>query len=460
WGGRFISDSTLSSAVKSARRAVGDDGAAQAVIKTVHGRGFRFVAPLRAPARSAAPDPADAPPLGAGRPSLAVMRFLPIGGDARAGAIADAIPAELISWLSRLRWARIIARGSTFQFAPETLEPTEIGRKLGVRYVMAGSVEAVGAGLSISIELIFASSGELVWSDRFACGVGEVHVARRDIVAAAIAAMELEVPSFEADAARHLGQEQFDAWSHHHLGLRHIYRYNRADNVIAARHFERAIELDPGLARAHAGRSLAHWQDAFMHYGADRATPLRRAIEAAERGLAADDRDPFSNFSMGRAIWLQGDAEAGLPWLSRALRVNPNYAQCCYAQGLAQILAGDAERAQASARQAIDLSPLDPLRYGMLGVIAMCRIAEREFATAARVADEATRSPGAHFYIMWIAALAHELAGDRAAAEARLNLVRAERPDISPALFFGAFPFAGGDAAALLTASMSRLGVV
>lgn len=482
WNGRFISDATISTAVKMARRAVGDDGAAQTVIKTVHGKGYRFVAALQrfddaappslAPAEARAEDGrpaapvADAPkalaplePAGAARPSVAVMRFAPMGEASLGRPLADAIPAELISALSRLRWARVIARGSSFRFSPETVSPADAGRQLNARYLVAGGVEAFGEMMTVSVELLLAENGELVWSDRFAGSLTDIHAIRRDICAAVLAAMELELPAFEADAARRLDQQRFDAWSHYHLGLRHIYRFTAEDNRIAAGHFDAAIARDPELARAHAGRSLSHWQDAFMRFGDDRRAPLRRALEAAEAGLKIDERDPFANFNMGRALWLQGDAAAGLPWLSRALMVNPNYAQCHYAEGMAKLLAGDAAEARGAAQLAMLLSPLDPLRYGMLGVAALSHIAERAYAEAARIADEAAASPGAHFYIAWIAAIAHELAGDRAAATLRLNRARTLRPDLSHQLFFDAFPFADGDVTARIGGALTRLGV-
>lgn len=463
WQGRFISDATISTAIKMARRATGDDGKTQSVIRTVHGRGFRFVADLKTSGRNAAQarpqTTQSAAPVGTSKPSVAVLRFLNIGNTGDAIAIADAVPAELISSLSRLRWAHVIARGSSFRFSPDQIDPSEIGQALGARYLLSGSVECIGEVLTVSTELLLAETGELVWSDRFACSRQEFPLLRNEIVTAVVGAMELELPHFEAEAAQRLEPDQFDAWSHYHLGLRHMYRFNQTDNQIAAHHFDRAALLDPKMSRAFAGKSQTEWQQAFMLYGTNRKDPLKLALAAAEHALELDPRDPFANFSMGRVRWLEGDAATGLSSLARALSINPNYAQCRYASGMVQLLTGEAEQARASVRHAVALSPLDPLLFAMLGVDAMSHFATGEYQEAAKIADQASKSPGSHFYIPWIAAVAYELSGQRQKAETQLKLVRLQRPRLSQSIFFGAFPFSDNSTKALMSEAMTRLGI-
>ena len=462
WQGRIVSEATIATAVKLARRAVGDSGGRQAVIKTIHGRGFRFVAVLKPtvePVVQAVLSAPEAEPVGTAKPTIAVLRFLFIGGGAPGPAIADAIPAEIITSLSRLKWARIIARGSSFRFTPDAIEPVDIGRQLGARYLVTGAVESIGDMLTVTVELVLADSGEIIWSDRFATTLGDIQIARREIVASVLSAMEIELPRYEADAAQRLDSRQFDAWSHYHLGLRHVYRFNQADNVIAADYFAHALELDPDFCRAHAGQSLTYWQQAFMLFGDDREQSLSLAIDSAERALEIDGQDPFANFNMGRAAWLQGEALSGLPWFERALRVNPNYAQCYYSKGVNQLLSGQTHEARESAKQAMDLSPLDPLHYAMLSVTAMSHFSDENFETAAGIADRAASSPGSHFYVAWIAAIALELSGNREGAMRRLAQVRAGRSELSQAVFFKAFPFAEPGVRSMVAGAMSRLGV-
>lgn len=460
WGGRAVSESVISTAVKQARKAVGDTGASQSIIKTIHGRGFRFVAPLLPPACvSAADAPGTAEPaaIGSEMPSLAVLRFQLHGEAFSRHELGDGIPAELIASLSRVGWLHIIARASSFRFDPDSHNPEEIGRQLGVRYLLTGQIIFLGERLTITVELASAGDGALVWSERYTVPLHEVQMMRRDIVASIVGALEIHVPKFESEHARRLSPGQLDAWSHYHLGLRHMYRYNEADNLIASSHFRSAIELDGEFARAHAGLSFTSWQSAFMQYGDDRRQWINLAVGQAARALEIDGHDPFANFSMGRARWLEGDVEGGIDWLDRALTINPNYAQCHYTRSLSRLLAGAPLDAQQGADRAMRLSPLDPLLYAMLCTKGLSFMATGQFDEARRFAEQAVHVPGAHFYIFIVAAVAHELAGDRNAAEAWCEKGLACRPDLTAPMFFQAFPFKQPAMRSLFGEALSRL---
>src|SRR5690606_23003223 len=122
-----------------------------------------------------------------------------------------------------------------------------------------------------------------------------------------------------------------DAWAHYHIGLGHLYRFTAADNALAKRCFERAVTVDPQLARAHAGLSFTSFVDAFLRLTAEPAQAARNARRHAERGLELDPLDPFANFTMGRTFWLSDEPEIATDWLARATMLNPNYAQGFYA---------------------------------------------------------------------------------------------------------------------------------
>lgn len=455
WGGRIVSDATISTTVKQARKAVGDTGVEQSVIRTVHGRGFRFVAelaPVLAPALApAAAERAESPPAreerpaadlpGSGRPSIAVLRFHLLGGEPHGTTLAEALPAELILGLSRMRWLHVIARSSSFRFDPRSFVPDEVGTLLGVRYLMTGTIEVVGGMLTISVELLETAGGGVIWTDRFAASLADIHLSRGEIVSAVMGALELAIPQHEAQGARRITPAEFDAWSFFHLGLTHIYRYTATDNQIAARHFSETLKRDPGFARAHAGLSFTHWQNAFMQFGDDRRMLLDLAVAEAERALDIDAADPFANYNMGRARWLEGDLDASVSWLDRALEINGNFAQCHYAKGMLLMLEGAPTDAHSAATFACSLSPLDPLRYGMLGVQAMSLLAIDDYEAGRRMAERAVQSPGSHFYIAMIAAAACELQGDHQAARRMRDRALAMRPDLSQSMFFAAFPY-------------------
>jgi TolB-like protein/Tfp pilus assembly protein PilF len=464
WDGRVVSDAALSSRIKSARQVLGDDGQSQRFIRTIHGQGFRFVAEVKvaravqlddiSPVELPAPPQSEQPT----RPSIAVLPFRLVGDAGRYAAIADALPHELITELSRLRWLFVTARGSSFRLRPEDADMREIGRVLGVRYCLCGTVDVAGTNLVVTVELVDTRSGGVVWADRFAGSIDDVHAIREDIRSRILTALELQIPLHEANLARLTVTEDLDAWSAYHLGLQHMYRFNRTDNAAATALFQRAIAKDPGFARAHAGLSFVHFQTAFMHHTDDIAGESDLARRFAQRGLELDPLDPFVNFTMGRTFWLSGDLEGGLAWLERATAISPNYAQGIYAKAWTETLAGRGLQGRAHVDLSMRLSPLDPLYYAMLGTRAFTHMVVGEDLAAAEWAERAARSPGAHVLIAMIASATHAMIGDEVKAAAWASDVRSRNPTLTREDFFRAFPMKSEVTRARLANALVRLG--
>jgi DNA-binding winged helix-turn-helix (wHTH) protein len=444
WDGRIVSEAAISSRVKSARQALGDDGRAQRFIKTIHGRGFRFVGDIQVGSVGGGTHPhggelevESARPIS--RPSIAVLPFRQIGAPGPYAAMAEALPHELIAELSRLRWLFVTARGSSFRLH-DIDDMGEVGRLLGVRYGLSGTVETTTTSLEVTVELSDTRDGCLVWADRFSAPIDEVHRVRSEIRARVLATLELRIPLHEASVARLSVSEDLDAWSAYHLGLQHMYRFNQTDNATAVGLFERAVGLDPGFARAHAGLSFVHFQTAFLHHTADLTGARSVSRQRAERAVELDPLDPFVNFAMGRTFWLEGDLESSLPWLERATSISPNYAQGLYARSWTECLAGRSLEARELVDSAMQLSPLDPLYYAMVGTRAFSHIALGEDAEAADWAERAARSPGAHVLIAMIAVVAHGLAGHEELGAHWAANVRSRNPALTRDDFFHAFP--------------------
>jgi TolB-like protein len=467
WDGRVVSDSTLASAVKAARKVIGDDGKSQRFIRTIHGRGFRFVATVtvereRSPAIPAGTGAAGDDPAGwvdtHSRPSIAVLPFQVIGDIGPCAAIAEGLPHELIAELARLRWLFVIARGSSFRLRAADTDVREIGRLLGARYCLTGTVEVTGKGLIVTTELTDTSGGDVVWAERHAGSVDAIHTVRTEIRSTILTSLEIQIPLHEANRARLGVTENLDAWSAYHLGLQHMYRFNRKDNAIAARLFQQSVDQDSGFARAHAGLSFLHFQTAFMRHAADIAGEIAQARACAERGLAIDTLDPFVNFTMGRSYWLEGDLETALVWLERATTLSPNYAQGIYARSWTEAIAGRGRESRRHVDLAMRLSPLDPLYYAMLGTRGFTHMALEEDAEAAYWSERAARSPGAHVLIAMIAAAAQVLAGNQEAASTWARNVRERNPQIACEDFFHAFPMKSESMRLRLAAALRSLG--
>jgi TolB-like protein len=472
WDGRVVSDAAVASRVKSARQALGDDGKSQQFIKTIHGQGYRFVAQAQV-ARSAATvrsaesgDDRSRASLGdlvqsldrIARPSLAVLPFRFVGDDQRYAALASALPDELITDLARLHWLLVTARGSSFRLRAPDADFGEIGRLLRVRYCLWGTIEIANRNLVVIVELVDTSNGAVVWADRFSGRIDDVHAVREQIRTRVLGALEIRIPLHEASLARQAPVENLDAWSAYHLGLQHLYRFNRADNAVAAGLFERAVALDATFARAHAGLSFVHFQTAFMHYTDDLARAVGQARRFAERGIELDPLDPFVNFTMGRTYWLVGDLETSLGWLERATDISPHYAQGIYARGWTETLAGRASDGRQHVDLAMRLSPLDPLHYAMIATRALTHLVENEDAEAAHWAERGARSPGAHVLIAMIASAAHTLTGDTQRAAFWAANVRERNAALTRADFFRAFPMRSVAMRARLQDALAQVG--
>lgn len=460
WTGRAISNSAISSRVKSARKALGDDGRAQALIRTIHSVGFSFVADVTARTLVRFPSQVDAISIEPGwdqRPRIAVVPFCVVGMAQPQYPIADALPHDLITELSRLHWLFVIARGSSFRFRGRDASLEEVRQKLNVQYCLAGTVEISGKIVFVSVELSDTRDNRIVWSERFRAEIAAIHEVRDHIVRAVIGAVEVRIPVNEARRASLKSPENLDAWSAYHLGLHHMYRFNKADNDAATHLFERAVAMEPGFARAYAGLSFTHFQSAFLRYTNDSQSAMR-AQRAAFQCLERDPLDPFGHFTMGRAHWLRGDLEASLPWLERANDLNPNYAQARYSRGWVEALLGHAEASQSDISAALVLSPLDPLVYGMLGVRALSYLVLSDAAQAVVWAEMAANSPGAHALIEMIAVTAHGLNGDDLKAKQWAQSVRSRAAHLNKEDFLRAFPIRDAHTQVRIKNVLNRLG--
>jgi DNA-binding winged helix-turn-helix (wHTH) protein/tetratricopeptide (TPR) repeat protein len=464
WDGRFVSDAAISTAIHSARRALDDGGSSPRFLKTVRGHGFRFVAGVRVeevrggPARGDDADPTLLTPARWSRPTIAVLPFRLIGEPGPWPAIAEAIPAELITALSRLRWLCVIARGSSFRF--RGIDATQsVEGLLGARYCLAGAVEVTGRTLSVFVDLIDAAESRVLWSERIRQPLDEVHALREALVRKVVTALELEIPLYEASPLRGKPSESLDAWGAYHLGLQHMYRFSRTDNEAAAGLFRRAVTLDPHFVRAHAGLSFTSFQSAFLRYAADPAAEAAHARRHAERAVELDPVDPMANFTLGRSLWLEGTPDAGLPWLAQATELNPNFAQGFYARAWADIMAGRAAEGRTNVDVAMRLSPIDPLLYAMQATRAITHLQTGQMVEACLWADRAARAPGSHFLVAAISAGIHERAGVHETAQAWAHVVRRRRPEMTRADFFQAFPFEDAATRVELTEGLRRVGI-
>lgn len=453
WGGRFVSDSVINSRISSARALIDDDGKNQRLIKTLHRQGFRFVgdvvergaASIGAGAEHAEPaEEQDAPEAETTKPSIAILPFHLVGIAGPHAAIAEALPYELISELSRLRWLRVIARGSSFRFRDVDPDIIAIGKALGVRYCLTGTVEIVGDRINVIVEVAETDRSGVVWSQQFRSEIAGVHEIREQITSSVAAALEVHIPLNEARKARLKPAENLDAWGAYHLGLQHLYRFTREDNDKAAHLFERAVIMEPDFARAHAALSSTEYYKARTHYTDDYAECAEKCRAYAERSIEIDPFDPYANYAMGRSYTAAGDREMCATWYDRTLSIRPNYAQCLYSIALNDTLVEAANDGQTHIDSALTLSPLDPFLCAMYSVRAFSHIIREEYDAAAGWSEKVMATPNVHPHYACIPVISHTLNGDLERADTWYQKLMTTFPTSSHRDFFASFPFQDG----------------
>lgn len=470
WKGRFVSDATVSTGVKSVRRALGDSGQHQLYLRTIRGRGFQFTVPVETMPEIVA-TPTQAPeqqhpqsaPQGLSKdlapPRIAVLPLFPLAQDPRLGVLGDALAQEVILELSRLRWLFVIARGSSFKFRGQEIDLNDAGRILGADYLLTGTIMQQARHCVIAVELCRAPDSNVIWAERFTTPTNELMYMRSTLASEIVAALEPRIQLHEAMQAARIPTDHLDAWAAYHRGLWHMYRFNQQDNVLAAQLFSRAVTVDPNFARAYAGLSFTHFQNAFLGFSSDITGEKRMARTVARKSMELDPLDPFVNLTMGRVEWLSGNLEASLPWMERSISLSPNYAFAIYNSALVGTLLGEGENSETRVTRAIALSPIDPLSYAMLATRALTHSIRGNHESAAMWADRAVQSPNAHVQIYAIAAFANEMVGNRRKAEDYATHIRQTHPRYSRSDFLSSFPFRDNASCRQIDESLKRLGL-
>jgi DNA-binding SARP family transcriptional activator/TolB-like protein len=418
---------------------------------------LRDAAPVDAAAADAVAAP-DAPAPGpARRASIAVMPFADTSRDsALRGGLADALAYDVITRLAKLRSVFVIAQGTVFALDERRIGAEDAGRRLNVDYVAGGTLRREAGAVSVSVQVTETRSARVVWADVFQARSGgalEVLDAIGDRIVASIAN---QIELAERNRAVLKAPNSLDAWEAHHRGLWHMYRFNRDDNVLARRFFERAVQLDPTFARPYAGLSFTHFQSAFLGWG-ERAHEVEQAYAAASRALLADEHDPAAHWALGRALWLRGELDQSLTELDTSVELSPNFALGHYTLAFVHAQSGDALAAVREADHSRDLSPFDPLLFAMLATRAMALTRLGRFDEAADWATKASARPNAHVHVLGIAAHCLALAGRDDAARATAAQIRRQVPGYGEAEYLAAFRFAP-DAEALMRRGAKVIG--
>jgi DNA-binding SARP family transcriptional activator/TolB-like protein/Flp pilus assembly protein TadD len=413
------------------------------------------------PALQPVPAPPDPAALGApttSRASLAVMPFAETGrGESQRGVVADGLTHDIITRLAKLRDLFVIARGSVFALAERGIGPEDAGRRLNVDDVASGTVRRGESRVTVSVELVDVRTARILWAETFDRKPSDTFDVLDQIGDSIVSSISTEIETVERNRAVLKAPNSLNAWEAYHRGLWHMYRFTQGENALAQHYFARAVELDPTFARAYAGLSFTHWQNAFQRW-ADRDAESDRAFETAGQSLLVDDHNPAAHWAMGRALWLRGRQEESLGELEKAVELSPNFALGHYSLSFVRCQAGDPALAIASSDHSRNLSPFDPLLFGMLGARAIALVRLGQFEDAADWAVKAAARPNAHVIILAIAAHCLALAGKADEGRAIAATIRQQLPSYSTEDFIAAFRFAP-DSEALFRQSGRSIGL-
>jgi TolB-like protein len=442
WGGRIVSDSTLSSRINAARTAVGDRGEDQKLIRTIPRKGLRFVGTVRTrltTGQSATNSDQsqdservrlDLPLSLPDKPAIAVLPFINLSGEPEQEYFSDGITEDIITALSKLRWFFVIARNSSFIYKGKAAHLKQVAAELGVGYVVEGSVRKSGDRLRITVQLNDVATGSHIWAERYDRGLADVFAVQDEITEAIVAAIEPKLYAAENFHARRKMPDSMDAWDLVMRALSHFWRVTRQDNMVAQALLEKAISIDTNYGQALGLLATSHTFSAHMGWE-DMAASAPIAERAATAAIRSDSDDPWAHLALGCVDLFARRFDDSLAELNQALRLNPNFALAQGYYGLALSYCGRWQEAYEAARRAIRLSPHDAFSAVYHGIAAYAQFIGRNYDEAMRFAREAIRQRGDFVGGHRVLTAAAAMAGHDEVAKSALQALRRAQPNIS-----------------------------
>ena len=434
WQGRIVSEATVDSCINATRRAVGDNGKDQRLIKTLPRRGFRFVGDVNETTEDSSKDVSagmSAEGISSDLPSIAVLPFENMSGDAAQEFFSDGVTENIITALSRFRWLVVIARSSSFSFRGQSKTARQIAQELNVRYVLDGSVRRSDERVRITAQLIDAANDKHIWAEHYDGQLEDIFDLQDDIAHQISACLEPEIERAEWRGLSAVHTPSLSSWDQYLRGLAHMHEYTRDGNIAAKTYFLKAIELEREFAHAHACLAYVMFHDIADGYVQQRTEAMEEAENHARAAVTIDDQDAFAHCVLGRLYSIQGRFDDAISELQASIRLNPSLALAHHGLAFALYYSGEAERSIPLFEAAEQLSPHDHNVWAFLGIRAMAHIQLGDYTAAVRDARQAVRKPHAKYWanVSLVSALGH--ANMIADAKLALEELMRRKPEIS-----------------------------
>ena len=331
------------------------------------------------------------------RPSIAVLPFADMS-DSDEESFADGICEDLITELSRFRSLFVISRNSTFAFKGQNFNLKDTSKKLGARYILEGRVRRAGERLRITAQLIDAVDDAHLWANRYDWQVEDIFAAQDEVVKAILSEIEPQLTISEQKRALSKPPERLDAWENYQRATWHMLSYNAEERETTLAFFERAIELDPRLAAAHAGLGMAIYFYTLLGASPDSVRDTERALKATKMAVSLDEQDPFAHVALALCHLLRGQHETATEASDRAIRLNPSYAMAHFGLGHALWHQGRLAEAITSLDDAITLNPRDSLLWAYMASKAVALALKTELEEAIVWSRQAQQQPNATIF--------------------------------------------------------------
>jgi TolB-like protein len=431
WPNTMVTDESLTNCISDVRRAIGDRD--QTIIKTVPRRGYIFTAAVTT---EELPDHKAAAGGDRGQglpeqPSIAVLAFTNMSGDPNQEYFSDGITEDIITELSRFPELVVIARNSTFTYKGKAVDVRQVGRELGVRYVLEGSLRNAAGRVRVTGQLSDALRGAHIWAGRFDGALGDIFDLQDRITESVVGAIVPKLERAEIERAKCKENAKLDAYDTVLRGMAGWHTWTRDGHNDALKWFYRATELDADFARPYGLAAGCYLMRKSNGWIVDRPWEMRETERLARRAADLGRDDAVALCWSGHALaYVCGDIEAGLALVDHSLRLNPNLAVAWQRSGWLRIYAGECERAIEHLQRAMRLNPLDPLMHLAQSAIAYAYFYSGNYGEASAWADRALRSRPNWPAALRVSAMSNALADRMQVAEQAMVLLRRIHPDL------------------------------
>ena len=431
WPGLAIEDSNLTVQIAALRRVFEEVAGGAGWIETLPRRGYRYVGPVASGNPPAAEDRQMSPALALpDKPSVAVLPFVNLSGAPEQDYFADGMVEDIVAGLSRIKWLFVVARNSSFAYKGKEVDVKRVGRELGVRYLLQGSLRNDGNRVRISAQMIEAESGGQLWTERFDRPLDDIFALQDEIALNVVGAIEPSLRRAEIERVKRKRPDSLDAYDLVLQSQPDVYSGMPAQVTKALVLLERALALDADYALAHAFAAMCH-HCLFLRAGLREESRVA-SIRYAQAAIVHGQDDALALTFAGFSIGMDGhDHAAAFTALEAALAISPSSAMTYIVGGVMFGWSGEAERAIEWGERAMRLSPFDPWAWSAFHALTLGHFHRGRYEEAAKAAHKAVQfNPGHSIsYMLLTAALAKlgRLEEARAAAARVLELQPAFR---------------------------------